>query len=142
MLRNGPTTSVFNPRVNSVDGAIEQALRAYELLVNELEVGSIASLRLANPYGPILLSTADGSENVEFSREGDPSSSPAKLRPGCKKNGEMFDPEFMVCLQNFGIRRGMALEVDKDGEMIPAFWSISEIAPRPTIQLPEPANDN
>ena len=142
VLRNGPTTSVFNPRVNSVDGAIEQALRAYELLVNELEVGSIASLRLANPYGPILLSTADGSENVEFARKGDPSSSPANLRPGCKKNGEMFDPDFMVCLQNFGIRRGMALEVDKDGEMIPAFWSISEIAPRPTIQLPEPANDN
>jgi len=138
VLRNGPTTSVFNPEINAVDGAIGQALRAYELLVNELEVGSIASLRLANPYGPIMLSTADGSENDEFARPG--ASSP--LRPGCKKNGEMFDPAFMVCLQNFGIRRGMTLEVDEGGATIPSFWPISPIAEPPTIRVPEADNDN
>lgn len=140
VLRNGPTTSVENTAVNSVEDAIEQAMRACELLVNELEVGSIASLRLANPYGPIFLSTADGSENREFLRPGAPEDSPR--RPGCDKNGEMFDPEFMVCLQNFGVRRGMELEVDKDGAPIPDFWTISEIEPRPAIKAPPAANDN
>ncbi len=143
VLRNGPTTSVKNDKVNSVDGAIEQALRAYELLVNELEVGSIASLRLANPYGPILLSTADGSENKENQRRAeDGTPLPGERRKGCDKNGEMFDPGFMVCLQNFGIRRGMELEVDKEGKPIPDFWPISEIEQLPVKPLPTPANDN
>ncbi len=143
VLRNGPTTAVFEPEVDRVDNAIVQALRAYELLVNELEVSSIASLRLANPYGTILLSTADGSENKEF-LPGDAPGKPVAgaRRPGCKKNGEMFDPEFMVCLQNFGIRRGMTLEVDKHGQTIPAFWPLSEIAERPGVTVSEPANDN
>jgi len=143
VLRNGPTTSVWDPHVNNVDTAIGQALRAYELLVNELEVNSIASLRLANPYGSIMLSTADGSENREFARRdagGNPI--PGPLRPGCKKNGEMFDPSFMVCLQNFGVRRGMQLEVDKTGETIPDFWPVSSVDPRPGFNVPTPANDN
>lgn len=142
VLRNGPTTSVFNEEVNAVDSAIEQAMRAYELLVNELEVGSIASLRLANPYGPIQLSTADGSENDEYPRPATGGTVTDGLREGCKKNGEMFDPAFMVCLQNFGIRRGMALEFDREGERINPFWAISPINPEPKIPVPKPANDN
>lgn len=143
VLRNGPTTSVFNEDVNAVESAIGQALRAYELLVNELEVGSIAALRLANPHGPIELSTADGSEDPEFTRRrADGSAQIGPRRPGCIKNGEMFDPAFMVCLQNFGIRRGMSLEVDRNGEPIPPFWTISTIDPPPAIAVPEATNDN
>lgn len=142
VLRNGPTTSVFDDKVNTVDNAIDQAMRAYELLVNELEVSSIASLRLANPYGPILLSTADGSENREFDRPAAAGVATDGLRQACTKNGEMFDPAFMLCLQNFGIRRGMALEFDRDGERIQPFWPISPIQPRPGIPVPAPANDN
>ena len=142
VLRNGPTTSVFNEKVNEVDGAINQALRAYELLVNELEVGSIAALRLANPYGAIQLSTADGSENDEYARPPGSGAAGEALRAGCRKNGEMFDPAFMVCLQNFGIRRGMALEYDKGGNRIVPFWPISPINPEPSIPVGVPANDN
>lgn len=142
VLRNGPTTSVFNEKVNGVENAIEQAMRAYELLVNELEVGSIASLRLANPYGSIQLSTADGSENDEYPRPPSSGAATGSLRKGCEKNGEMFDPAFMVCLQNFGVRRGMALEFDKAGQRIHPFWAISPINPEPKIPVPKPANDN
>jgi hypothetical protein len=143
VLRNGPTTSVFEPKVDSIDNAIVQAMRAYELLVNELEVSSIASLRLSNPYGEIVLSTADGSEDKEYLVGDTPDQDVAgPRRPGCKKNGEMFDPDFMVCLQNFGIRRGMKLEVDKDGQPIPDFWPVSAIEERPRPTIRPPANDN
>ncbi|MEO0643680.1 MAG: hypothetical protein AAFY47_09740 [Pseudomonadota bacterium] len=127
VLRNGPTTATLEEKVNKVDGAADQAFRAYSLLVNELEVSSIASLRLANPFGPIDVTTADGSEDAELSPE-------AKLgiaRRGCKKIEEMFSPSFMRCLQNFGARRGMGIELDgqQDPQPIPAFWPLSIIDP-------------
>lgn len=125
VLRNGPTTSVEEAKANTVDNAIDQALRAYSLIVNEVEVGSIAALRLSNPYGTIRLSTADGSENIEFAHP----DRTGPLRAPCAKKIEMFDPEFMRCLQNFGARRGMELEYDKDGQPIPPFWELSPIEP-------------
>ncbi|MEO0589365.1 MAG: hypothetical protein AAFZ11_02265 [Pseudomonadota bacterium] len=127
VLRNGPTTSTLEENVNDVDGAVNQALRAYSLLVNELEVSSIASLRLANPFGPIDVTTADGSENEELSG----ASLPGVPRRGCKKIEDMFSPTFMRCLQNFGARRGMGIELDgqQDHQPIPAFWPLSIIDP-------------
>lgn len=140
VLRNGPTTSVIDGKVDAVDNAQDQALRAYSLLVNELEVGSIAALRLANPYGPIDISTADGSEDKEHPNNG----TQGTPRKGCEKADEMFSPTFMRCLQNFGVRRGMGIELDgqEDPELIPAFWPLSEIDARPRIKVPQPANDN
>ncbi len=140
VLRNGPTGSKPSGNVDIVRNARDQAMRAYTLLVNELEVGSIAALRLANPYGPIVISTADGSENREAPANG-------KLgiaRKPCVKNDEMFNPEFMRCLQNFGARRGMGIELDhaEDPQPISAFWSLSEIRTRPQIKPPVAANDN
>ncbi|MEO0463844.1 MAG: patatin-like phospholipase family protein [Pseudomonadota bacterium] len=128
VLRNGPTTSKVARDVDDVSTAIPQAMRAYSLLVNELEVGSIASLRLANPYGPIEVSTADGAEQDEAPSNG---STDAIRRLACTKEEQMFKPEFMRCLQNFGARRGMELEMDARGDPIPAFWDLRPIAKRP-----------
>ncbi|MEM9310119.1 MAG: hypothetical protein AAGA34_01620 [Pseudomonadota bacterium] len=135
VLRNGPTTATLEENVNEVDGAINQAFRAYSLLVNELEVSSIASLRLANPFGPIDVTTADGSENEELS----PNALPGEARRGCKKIEEMFSPTFMRCLQNFGARRGMGIELDGQNspEPIPAFWPLSIIDPPTMEERPE-----
>jgi hypothetical protein len=56
----------------------------------------------------------------------------------------MFSPAFMRCLQNFGVRRGMGIELDGQDQPqpIPAFWPLSEIDQRPGIVVPPPANDN
>ncbi|MEL6739002.1 MAG: hypothetical protein AAFO28_08755, partial [Pseudomonadota bacterium] len=90
-------------------------------------VSSIASLRLANPFGPIDVTTADGSEDEELSA----ASLPGIPRRGCKKIEDMFSPTFMRCLQNFGARRGMGIELDgqDDPQPIPAFWPLSIIDP-------------
>jgi len=140
VLRNGPTTSMPDDAVDAVDSAQDQALRAYSLLVNELEVGSIAALRLANPYGPIAISTADGSQHDEHPNNG----TLGTPRKACTKKGEMFSPTFMRCLQNFGVRRAMEVELDGSAmaRPIPAFWPLSEIDDRPRISVPRPANDN
>lgn len=140
VLRNGPTTSKRGERIDEVDSAITQAMRAYSLLVNELEVGSIAALRLANPYGPIDISTADGAEEGEANSNG-PSGVP---RRACVKQDEMFNPDFMRCLQNFGARRAMGAELDGNtpAKPIPAFWRLSEIDARPALTVPKPANDD
>ncbi|MEM6493226.1 MAG: hypothetical protein AAF650_02490 [Pseudomonadota bacterium] len=136
VLRNGPTTATLQENVNAVDSAVNQAFRAYSLLVNELEVNSIAALRLANPFGPIDVTTADGSEDEELS----PKALPGTARIGCEKIEEMFSPTFMRCLQNFGARRGMGLELDGQSrpQPIPAFWPLSIIDP-PTKDDPETA---
>lgn len=103
VMRNGPTHLLGpdgkpgpNPVANERGDAITAAERSESILVNQLEVGSIASLRLARPSGPILLMTADGYEAW-----------PGKTDPGvaageCKKGKGMFDPKFMECLQRYG----------------------------------------
>ncbi|MEO1489995.1 MAG: hypothetical protein AAFR88_11265 [Pseudomonadota bacterium] len=143
VVRNGPTTAKPGERIDEVTTAEPQAMRAYTLLVNELEVGSIAALRLYNPYGQIEMTTADGAENHEPSAILDEQGEPIDLnaRRACIKKGEeMFNPVFMRCLQNFGARRGLSIESDGDAP-IPAFWPLRTI-PRPIpepIQAPEGA---
>lgn len=94
VLRNGPTTlSVLPVDPDGRSGAdrnadaLTAAERAEAIVVNEIEVGSIAELRLAHPTGSILMMSADG-----FDREG-----------GCVKPKDvMFDPDFMACLRSYG----------------------------------------
>jgi hypothetical protein len=96
VLRNGPTTRGDDPEVDAIKSAQPQAMRAYDILVNELEVGSIAALRLQNPLGEVFLSTAEGiaTNDVE------------NFRPLCPKRKEMmFDPTFMRCLLLTGAQR-------------------------------------
>ena len=96
VLRNGPTTREKDPAVDAVKSAEPQALRAYDLMVNALEVGSIAALRLQNPLGPIHLSTAEGIA----------AAGPVNFGPRCpKRNAMMFDPTFMRCLLLTGVQR-------------------------------------
>ena len=94
VLRNGPTTlSVLPVDANGRSGAdrsadaLTAAERAEAIVVNEIEVGSIAELRLGHPTGTILMMSADG-----FDREG-----------RCVKPKDvMFDPGFMACLRAYG----------------------------------------
>lgn len=92
VVRNGPTIRDRDDELDLVKSAMPQGKRAYDLIVNELEVGSIASLRLANPYGPVLLTTADGWDT------------PDPARGACNKGDRsiMFNPSFMRCLQRLG----------------------------------------
>jgi len=102
VIRNGPT-QLLGPdgRPNSRDPSAERhadalanAFRAEAIVVNQLEVGSIAALRLAHPTGTIKLVTADGFNRFVWN---DP------VKPGCTKPKDvMFDPTFMRCLQAFG----------------------------------------
>lgn len=112
VVRNGPTIRTKDTKVDKVTTAAPQGKRAYDLIVNELEVGSIASLRLANPYGKIWLTTADGWDMKQASGE------------ICKKEPKeaMFSPTFMKCLQRLG-----AGKVARDGG---AWWPLRQI-PRP-----------
>lgn len=103
VLRNGPTTREEDKKINAIEGAEPQAMRAYDLLVNELEVGSIASLRLQNPLGKIKLSTAEGIATEDLPYSG----------PKCPKRKKMmFDPVFMRCLLLTGVQRAQQ-EQDK-----------------------------
>lgn len=96
VLRNGPTTRGLDPEIDAVKSAEPQAMRAYDILVNELEVGSIAGLRLQNPLGKIFLSTAEGVSTDDVVNFG----------PNCPKRSKMmFDPNFMRCLLLTGVQR-------------------------------------
>lgn len=90
VLRNGPTTlGRSDKELGPGPDALSNALRAESIVVNQLEVQSIADLRLAHPDGPIVLITADGWD-----------------RFGCvKPKGVMFAPDFMRCLTRFGEAR-------------------------------------
>jgi hypothetical protein len=103
VVRNGPTELLGKDGKPDSDteadrkaDALTAAFRAEAIVVNQLEVGSIAALRLAHPTGDIRLITADG-----YHRWLTP---PGSEKPvGCEKPpGVMFDPTFMECLQRFG----------------------------------------
>lgn len=128
VLRNGPTWAKPEDDVDNVAGAMPQALRAYSLLVNELEVGSIATLRLSHPGGQIWLSTADGSQVSSEVSTG--SGQLGETRAACtKRDAEMFNPMFMECLLNFGARRAMADQdiLDDGGPGDQSFWQLSPV---------------
>jgi hypothetical protein len=90
VIRNGRTV-VQEPETDpdSKHDAITAALRADNIVTNQLEVESIAALRLQHPTLPISMTSANG---IRCDR-------PAK---------SMFDPTFMRCLQCLGWRRGSA----------------------------------
>ncbi|MDF7776813.1 patatin-like phospholipase family protein [Sphingomonas sp. AOB5] len=87
VVRNGPTTVEPDPEINSQGGAIDAAQRAEAILVNQLEVSSIAVIRIEHPVGPLRMVSADGYKDVPC------------VKPG---GGVMFSPEFMRCLTKLG----------------------------------------
>jgi hypothetical protein len=87
--------------------ALTNALRAEAIVVNQLEVQSIADLRLADPTGPIGLVTADGFDRPPGSCVKEPKDA-------------MFSPSFMACLTRFGAARA---------DRVPPWRALSPIAP-------------
>jgi hypothetical protein len=105
VVRNGPTQLLGENGEPNVDtsadekaDALTATFRAEAIVVNQLEVGSIAALRLSHPTGPIKLVTADGYNRPFPLNDG----SGAVHKACAKKKGVMFDPVFMQCLQAFG----------------------------------------
>lgn len=91
VVRNGPTTVPEDADINDNHGPLSAAMRAEAIVVNQLEVGSIAALRLEHPSGPLNLVTADGWDGPDVACVKPPS--------------VMFSPEFMACLTRFGRTR-------------------------------------
>ena len=87
VVRNGPTTVPEDDKVNTDDGALTAAQRAEAILVNQLEITSIAVIRIEHPKGPLWMNSADG-----------------YVQAGCVKptDGTMFSPVFMQCLTRLG----------------------------------------
>lgn len=109
VVRNGPTIRNEDRELDRKDGPIANGKRGYDLLVNESEIGAIASLRLLNHYGDIWLTTADGWDSFDCQcPDGD-----------CAKKDEMFKPGFMACLRDLG-----RYKVERDGG---AWWPMSPI---------------
>ncbi len=100
VIRNGPTMMVdargqpkSDPAADKRLNAIDAALRAEAIVVNELEIGAIAAIRLSHPSARLYLATADGYSTWKF-----PSG-----QIGCPKSATaMFDPDFMKCLRQLG----------------------------------------
>lgn len=90
VVRNGPTMRKAAPELNRKSGPLKNGQRGYDLLVNESEIGAIAALRLANPYGEILLTTADQYDSF-----------PSDVGENFK-DAEMFKPAFMARLRDLG----------------------------------------
>lgn len=116
VLRNGPTTVEALPEddaINKKGNVFAPAMRAQSIVVNQLEVQSIADLRLARPRGPIVFMTADGYD-VPHSQPGDdpaladaPFYSAATDAEQCFKTPKdaMFSPSFMACLMRYGRKK-------------------------------------
>ena len=90
VVRNGPTARKTDKTFNSSSGPLKNGQRGYDLLVNESEIGAIAGLRLNNPYGKILMTSADRYDT--FSSD---------VGENFKKD-EMFKPAFMARLRDLG----------------------------------------
>ena len=110
VIRNGPTTLSADVKADGKRNVIDGAMRAEAIVVNQLEVQSIADLRLAHPTGPIDLITADGYGTSHPNPGDDPTLSglphfrPAGGEEICVKDPPeaMFSPAFMACIMRYG----------------------------------------
>lgn len=118
VVRNGPTTRDIQ-ELNEKNGAKQNGQRGYDLLVNEAEISSIAALRLHNPFGRIMITTADGWTRMDDG-----------VWPDRKEARRMmFDPEFMKALQKLG-----AFNAKREGGPIEGpWWELSPLNPLGTM---------
>lgn len=115
VVRNGPTTLEPEADADKERNAIDAAMRAEQIVVNQLEVQSIADLRLARPQGHIVLITADGFGKRHLQPGDDPELAdvPHYAGPGeeegCTKQPQdaMFSPSFMACIMRYGRQRAL-----------------------------------
>jgi len=141
VVRNGPTGLIDgegNDRPDRSPTVLTAAERAQTIVTNQLEVGSIAALRLQKPQGPLYFISADGWEDHRFTTRQGKATTCGAIRK--RLDGAMFDPDFMDCLMDYGRTRADAekpwrtlMSIGKDGiEAMPA------LPPDPA----PPANDN
>ena len=101
VIRNGPTQLLGKDgkpggdvEIDTDYRAITAALRAQSVIVNQVEIGSIAALRLFHPQGTINLATADGYPDWTDAAGG---------KYQCVKGKQrFFNPDFMACLRALG----------------------------------------
>jgi predicted acylesterase/phospholipase RssA len=108
VIRNGPTQLQpdDNPppgtpaRIDRKADALNAAQRGEAIMVNQLEVGSIAALRLNQPGGAIWFVSADGYQNYTPTYD-------LHVRCGPLKTPReaMFVPAFMRCMMDYGRNR-------------------------------------
>jgi hypothetical protein len=109
VIRNGPTwlppDQVVMPgypaEIDREADALRAAQRGEAIMVNQLEVSSIAALRLSRPGGAIWFVSADGFQNYTPTYD-------ATIRCGKLKDADrkaMFIPRFMKCMMDYGRNR-------------------------------------
>ncbi|MEN2712451.1 patatin-like phospholipase family protein [Sphingomonas sp. NPDC092331] len=109
VIRNGPTwlppdQPVMPGHPADIDthaDALRAVQRSEAIMVNQLEIGSIAALRLSRPGGAIWFVSADGYRNYTPTYD-------AGIRCGPLKEaarGAMFVPAFMRCMMDYGRNR-------------------------------------
>ena len=141
VVRNGPTALLNGEGSDKADtspNALTAAERAQAIVTNQLEVGSIAALRLQKPGGPIHFVSADGWESHAFTTRGGKATTCGDIRAGLK--GAMFDPDFMDCLMDYGRERADAAQPWRDLMTIGAEGVEAMPAIDPATIVP--ANDN
>lgn len=109
VIRNGPTVlepddysvrPYETPRIDQKADALHAAQRGEAIMVNQLEVGSIMALRLAQPGGNIYFVSADGWKTYTPIGGGDRC---GLIKP--RYPNAMFIPEFMRCIMDYGRNR-------------------------------------
>lgn len=109
VIRNGPTwlppDELAPPghaaEIDRKADALRAAQRSEAIMVNQLEVGSIAALRLSRPGGAIWFVSADGYRNYTPTYD-------SSIRCGPLKEANrkaMFIPAFMRCMMDYGRNR-------------------------------------
>lgn len=111
VVRNGPTNLIDgegNDKPDKSPTVLTAAERAQTIVTNQLEVGSIAALRLQKPDGPIHFISAEGWEHHSFITRHGKTTTCGAIRK--RLDGAMFDPDFMDCLMDYGRERADAAQ--------------------------------
>jgi hypothetical protein len=109
VIRNGPTVLPpdedvmpgYPAEIDKKPDALRAAQRGEAIMVNQLEVTSIAGLRLSRPGGAIWFVSADGFENYTPTYDSKITCGPLKTAT----KGAMFVPAFMRCMMDYGRNR-------------------------------------
>lgn len=109
VIRNGPTwlppdqlvMPGYPADIDTHADALRAAQRSEAIMVNQLEIGSIAALRLSRPGGAIWFVSADGYRNYTPTYDAGTRCGPLKEAA----RGAMFVPAFMRCMMDYGRNR-------------------------------------
>ena len=133
VLRNGPTDVEEDTKADGTRNALDSALRAQAIIVNQVEVTSVAALRLQNPAGHLGFASADGWRIQPYTPPGGTATTCGDIKSAHRE--AQFVPDFMQCIMAYGERRARANRV---------WLPLLTIGPPadPLRQVPAPSNDN